>query len=555
MIRFAEVSVAYDDADRPTLVGVDLEVGEGELCLVVGSTGAGKSTLLGCVNGHVPHFTGGTVQGTVTVGGRDTRTFRPRDLADVVGVVGQDPARGFVTDRVTDELAYTMESLALPLPVMRRRVEDTLDLLGLADLRERPLATLSGGQQQRVAIGAALTANPAVLVLDEPTSALDPAAAEEVLAALHRLVHDVGMTVLLAEHRLERVLGYADSMIVVRDGTAEYGAPSDMIERSPVVPPVVELGLNLGWRPLALTVRDARRRAQPLRQALSRTDPTDSTGPTADVAGPAVVLRGGLGRRGDAAPPALRARGLVGGHGRTAVIGPVDVAIAPGAVTGLMGRNGSGKSTLLWTLAGALPALHGLVDVGGQNPRALRPADRRRLVALVPQQPGDLLYRTTVGQELEQADADAAAQPGGARTLLNRLAPELDITMHPGDLSEGQRLALALALQLVARPAVLLLDEPTRGLDYPAKSRLAVLLAELAGAGTSTLLATHDVEFAAAACAHMLILADGSVIADGPTPEVITASPTYAPSMAKVFAPAVVLTVADVMSDLVGCGR
>jgi energy-coupling factor transport system ATP-binding protein len=152
------------------------------------------------------------------VAGRDTRTHPPRELADVVGVVGQDPRSQFVTDTVEEELAYGMESLGLPADVMRRRVEETLDLLGLAELRARPLEQLSGGQRQRVAIGSVLTTHPQVLVLDEPTSALDPPAAEEVLAALQRLVHDLGVTVLLAEHRLERVVQYADRVIHVPGG-------------------------------------------------------------------------------------------------------------------------------------------------------------------------------------------------------------------------------------------------------------------------------------------------------------------------------------------------
>ena len=241
MIHFAAVTVSY--SSTPVLRDVTLHVPEGELGLVIGGTGSGKSTLLGAVNGLVPHFTGGTLSGTVTVAGRNTRDHPPRDLADVVGMVGQDPRASFVTDTVTDELAYTMESLALPQDVMRRRVEDTLDLLGLAELRDRPLATLSAGQAQRVAIGAVLTAQPRVLVLDEPTSALDPAAAEDVLAAIQRLVHDLGLTVLLAEHRLERVIQYADSVIwLLGDGQPiEHGAPSDIMRRSPIVPPVVEL--------------------------------------------------------------------------------------------------------------------------------------------------------------------------------------------------------------------------------------------------------------------------------------------------------------------------
>src|SRR4051812_34947170 len=151
------MGVTFADATEPVLAGVDLTIAEGELTLVVGRTGSGKSTLLRAINGLVPHFSGGTLHGRVVVDGRDTRTHRPRDLADVVGFVGQDPLSGFVTDSVEDELAYGMEPLRLPSDVMRRRVEEALDLLGLAEVRSRALADLSGGQQQRVAIGAVLT--------------------------------------------------------------------------------------------------------------------------------------------------------------------------------------------------------------------------------------------------------------------------------------------------------------------------------------------------------------------------------------------------------------
>ena len=178
-----------------------------------GPTGVGKSTLLGVVNGLVPRFSGGELRGDVLLDGASIVHTPPRDRAHVVGYVGQDPIAGFVTDTVEEELAYGMEQLGLAARTMRRRVEETLDLLGIADLRGRDLRTLSGGQQQRVAIGSVLTMHPRVLVLDEPTSALDPTAAEEVLATLTRLVHDVGVTVLLAEHRLERVVPFADRIV------------------------------------------------------------------------------------------------------------------------------------------------------------------------------------------------------------------------------------------------------------------------------------------------------------------------------------------------------
>ena len=215
MIELRDVHFAYDSGDSAILSGVDLTLEEGELVLVSGRTGVGKSTLLGVLTGLVPRFSGGALSGDVLIDGVSVIDQPPRERAHVVGYVGQDPSAGFVTDTVEEELAYGMEQLGLPGDTMRRRVEETLDLLGIAELRHRDLRTLSGGQQQRVAIGAVLTTHPRLLVLDEPTSALDPTAAEDVLATLTRLVHDLGLTVLLAEHRLERVVPFADRMCLL----------------------------------------------------------------------------------------------------------------------------------------------------------------------------------------------------------------------------------------------------------------------------------------------------------------------------------------------------
>lgn len=531
-IRFEHVSVRYDQAARPVLRDVDLAVEEGTLCLVIGRTGAGKSTLLGAVNGLVPHFTGGHLAGRVTVGGRDTRTHKPRELAHVVGVVGQDPLAGFVTDTVEEELAYAMEQLAVPPATMRKRVEETLDLLGIAELRHRPLRTLSGGQQQRVAIGSVLTAQPRVLVLDEPTSALDPTAAEDALAAITRLVHDIGITVLIAEHRMERVVQYADAIAYLPgDGTVRYGEPDGVLSDAAVAPPVVELARLAGWRPIPRSVRDARRRAGPLRDRLAghRPPPRRDPGTTA-LTGHRVSVR----------------------YGDLVAVRAVDLDLAAGQVTALMGRNGSGKTSLLWALQGSGSRAGGTVRVGaaGADPASLPARKARALVGLVPQTPSDLLYLETVGGECGQADLDAEAPAGTCRGLLDRLAPNVSDDQHPRDLSEGQRLCLVLAVQLTASPAVLLLDEPTRGLDYHAKRRLGEILGEQVAAGRAVLLSTHDVEFVAAVADRVVVLAEGDVVADGPTAEVIVASPALAPQVAKVLHPAPWLTVADVATAL-----
>ncbi|MEW2139181.1 ATP-binding cassette domain-containing protein [Streptomyces sp. NPDC005409] len=608
MIRFEQVSVTYEGASAASLQGVDLEIPEGELTLLVGPSGVGKSTLLGAVSGLVPHFTGGTLRGRVTVAGRDTRTHKPRELADVVGTVGQDPLAHFVTDVVEDELAYGMESLGLAPAVMRRRVEETLDLLGLNELRDRPLATLSGGQQQRVAIGSVLTPHPKVLVLDEPTSALDPAAAEEVLAVLQRLVHDLGTTVLMAEHRLERVVQYADRVLLLPSPGAPpvLGTPSDIMAISPVHPPVVSLGRLAGWTPLPLSVRDARRLAAPLRTRLSPAAaepgrplsvPARGAVSQGSAPDPAPQTPEGLDFRAAAphpAPPAFEARGSGGGapssgaapgllarllrrtspgratttataatepahvrglgvrRGPAQILHGIDLTAAPGEIVALMGRNGAGKSTLLATLVGTLAPTTGQVSVGGRAPHRTVPAEMVRRVGLVPQEPRDLLYADTVAAECAAADSDAGAAPGTCRDLVRALLPDVPDAIHPRDLSEGQRLALALALVLTGRPALLLLDEPTRGLDYAAKARLVEILRALAAQGHAIVLATHDVELAAELAHRVVILAGGEIVADGPTAEVVVSSPAYAPQVAKILAPGHWLTVGQVAEALAG---
>ncbi|PAN00672.1 cobalt ABC transporter ATP-binding protein [Streptomyces sp. Alain-F2R5] len=564
MIRFEDVSVTYDGAAGPTVRGVDFEVPEGELVLLAGPSGVGKSTVLGAVSGLVPHFTGGTLSGRVTVAGRDTRTHKPRELADVVGTVGQDPLSHFVTDTVEDELAYGMESLGLPPDVMRRRVEETLDLLGLSDLRSRPIATLSGGQQQRVAIGSVLTPHPQVLVLDEPTSALDPAAAEEVLAVLQRLVHDLGTTVLMAEHRLERVIQYADQVVLLpAPGEPPLpGPPAEVMAVSPVYPPVVDLGRLAGWSPLPLTIRDARRRAAPLRDRLAGREIPDRTPPAAPAASlpappalrPAPSRRWRRGKRVEASaastPYAAEVRALAVRRDRVQALRHVDLTVSPGETVALMGRNGAGKSTLLSALVGLVEPSSGSVRTGDAVPHRTAPRDLVRRVGLVPQEPRDLLYADTVAAECRAADRDAEAAPGTCRALLTELLPGVTDDTHPRDLSEGQRLTLALSVVLTARPPLLLLDEPTRGLDYAAKARLAGILRSLAAEGHAIVLATHDVELTAELAHRVVLLAEGEVIADGPAADVVVASPSFAPQVAKVLAPRKWLTVAQVREAL-----
>jgi energy-coupling factor transport system ATP-binding protein len=551
MIDFENLEVRYNEDGPPALTGIDLVVGEGELCLLAGATGSGKSTLVSAVNGLVPHFTGGTFSGRVRTDGRDTATHRPRDLADVVGYVGQNPSASFVTSSVTDEVAYTMESLGLPRRAMRRRLEDTLDLLALDDLRDRVPGELSGGQQQRVAIAAVLAANPWVLALDEPTSALDPLSSEDVLAAISRLVHDVGTTVLIAEHRLDRVLGSADTLAFLSSGTpgVRTGPLPAAAATCPLKPPVVEFGAAMGWDPPTVTVRSARQRATAMREQLAagpqgagaRSTPVRNRRPAGEALAEANGLGVVLGRR-----PTIPA------------LTDMTVSFHSGQITAVMGRNGSGKSTLLRALAGLHEPAQGTVRLvgrmGAADPARLRPPELVRRLGLVPQNPADLLYLPTVAAECAEADERTGGPAGRCRELLERLVGPISPRSHPRDLSEGQRLGLALAVVLTSEPPLVALDEPTRGLDYPARRRLGDVLGDLADAGHGVVLATHDVELVAELADRAVVLAHGGIVDIGSAAEVLTATPAFAPAMAKVFRPVPILTPSEAIATAVGLG-
>jgi len=533
MIVFSNVSLIYPTSTKTIFENLTFSVAEGELVLVMGSTGSGKSSLLRLVNGLVPHHTGGILSGDISVNGISTREVKPGGLAHLVGIVGQNPLNGFVTDIVEEELAFGMETLNLPTEIMRKRVEEVLDLLSLAHLRNRSIATLSGGEQQRVAIGSALVMHPKILVLDEPTSALDPIAAEEVLSIIHRLVHDLSLTVIISEHKLERVIQFADRIIHIKgDGLTDIGTPQEVLKSSDIAPPIIELGRALKLPEISLSVRDMRRMTETLRKKLKPV-PTASTRPPIEEMSNVVVVESVSLSYG--ASPALR---------------EVSLAIHSGEIVAIMGRNGAGKSSLLRSIAGILKVDRGRITVCGGNPLDLHGNERTRTIGFIPQEPSDLLYGQSVLAECQAADKDNRVPDGQTFALLGKLVPGISGNTHPRDLSEGQRLALALSVVLSAKPQVLILDEPTRGLDYSAKGSLIASLRESAKQGCTVLIATHDVELVAELTTRTIFIADGDIVADGTTTDVLLSSPAFAPQVAKIMSPAPWLTVKDVVAAI-----
>ncbi len=536
MIRFEAVSYTYPEAEWPALANIDLELPEGEFALVVGQSGSGKSTLLRCLNGLVPHFSGGRLSGRIRVNGLDPVAASPRVMSRHVGFVFQNPEAQFVMDRVEDELAFALENGAMPPQEMRIRVEEVLDLLDLAPLRNRLLETLSGGERQRVAIAAALAFRPQILALDEPTSQLDPQSAEDVLQALVRLNADLGLTILLAEHRLERVLPFVDHLIYLPTSGSGVvqGDPAEVLAPIELAPPLVQLAQKLGWEPLPLTIKAGRRHSQ--RWLKERR-------PSPQKANPEPVATG---------RPYLHAERLeVAYDGRT-VLRNVELQLWPGEIVALLGRNGAGKTTLLKALVGLARPRRGQIWLKGQNVTGRPVAEICQQVGYLPQNPAALLFADTVRAELEVTLRNHGLSPDQApiapKALLETLGLADKADAYPRDLSVGEQQRVALAAVTVTRPGALLLDEPTRGLDYRAKQRLVELLRRWRDEGMAILLVTHDVELAALAANRVALLSQGEMIANGPPAEVLGGSPLFAPQVARLFPETGWLTVEEVLN-------
>lgn len=543
MITIENLTYNYPNTTGPALREINLAVRPGEFVLLTGPSGAGKSTLLRTLNGLVPHFSGGRIAGRVRVAGRDPLRDGPRLMSQLVGMVFQNPEAQSVLDQVEAEIAFGLENAAIPSQEMRLRVAEVLDLLELTPLRQRSIASLSGGERQRVAIATALALRPQILALDEPTSQLDPKSAEDLLHTLVRLNEDLGLTILLAEHRLERIVRYAERLVYLTDGAVALDGPvADYLAALPQLPPVATLGRALGWQPLPLTVKAARRLA-PVRRLAASSLPTDLP----DVPRP--------GHLPDA--PLLQAEGVRFAYGRQPVLRGVDLAVRPGEAVVLMGRNGSGKSTLLKCLVGLLRPGAGQIRVQGRSIAGRDVADICRAVAYLPQNPDDLLFAETVTDELlVTLHNHDLARNGAARAQAHALLDELDLaaqaSSYPRDLSVGQRQRVALGAVMVTQPQLLLLDEPTRGLDYAAKHRLVSLWQRWRAAGMGLLLVTHDVELAAQVADRVVVLNEGEVIASGPAGAVLSASPLFAPQMVRLFPGRGWLTVEQAIAGLRG---
>ncbi len=526
------LTYSYPHADRKALSDISIHLDPGEFAVLAGRSTSGKLTLLRAACGLVPHFHGGEITGEVRVAGRNAIESGPGELAAVVGYVAQDPETQVVSTTVKAEIELPLEMRGDPPTSRARAVEEVALALAIPHLLDRPVETLSGGELQRVALAAALVSRPSLVLLDEPTSQLDPVAGDELIWLLRRLNEEWGITILLAEHRLERCLAAADRVFAMDSGAVSFdGAPRDFLAWSrdfdPALrTPAARLFSLAAIDPLPVGVRDARailasrepadgmRRTPPqrhlhARQSTCRQPTRPDQGSSREV--------------GPSPTPALLARDLwveltSGEHPRDVLRG-IDLRLQHCERVALMGRNGAGKSTLLRVAAGLLDPVRGKIETPGG-------------VALLTQNPSDYLVRERVGEELP-------GEAGVAALALVGLQHAIDA--DPRDLSGGERQRLALAIALAGQmegeqlPGLVALDEPTRGMDRARKDDLVELIDGLASRGAGVVIATHDVEFAAAFAERVVLLGDGCAIADGPAGEVLSGGWYFATEVARVL--------------------
>jgi len=525
VIKFDRFSFTYWGRPAPALKDLDLRICDGERLLVAGPSGSGKSTLARCLNGLVPHFYGGQLEGRVLIDGLDVTRTQPRELATRVGMVFQDPENQLVASDVERDVAFGPENLGLEPSEIARRVDDVLQSLGLSHLRHRPLSSLSGGEKQKAVIAGVLALHPRVLVLDEPTSELDPASAQEFFEMLSGLQWKLGLTVILIEHRIERVAAIVDRVVLLCEGQViADGRPCDVLDSHESAqlgvgaPPVTQLawalrakGLWAGMVPL--TVEQAR---DTLESAL-RTVGATCDAATHQSSEPVVSVKSLTHQYDGDMEPALA---------------DVDVLLPDGSVCAIMGRNGSGKTTLVKHFNGLLKPTSGSVYVCGTDVRESTVARMARMVGLVFQNPNDHLFAETVEDELRftlvhqgvpRAAVDARVEQALALFGLTSLR-----FAYPRSLSGGERQRVALASVLVARPRVLVLDEPTRGMESALRRVMSSLLREYAAGGNLVVLVTHDVEMAVEDAEHVLLLSSGKTEGYGEVKTVLDGHPVFA---------------------------
>ena len=530
----------YPDRKKPALNQINLQIEEGEFLLLIGGSGSGKSSLARVLAGLIPEFYGGRFGGQVYFQNRNLKEFKRRNLVQEIGIVFQDPEKQLVMAGVEAEVAFGLENLGLPPREMLRRVAEVMSFMDLEGVKQEFTAQLSGGLKQKLALASVLAMYPRVLILDEPTSQLDPVAAEAFFNLIKQLNEEIGLTIVLIEQRLERCFHLADRILLLEDGQIRYnGSPEKYsgwanARKIPLVPPVGNLLAQLGFSTVPLTIKKARQLLQ-ANYNLREPSPLSTRYNPLPVVPVKANFKDGL---------TLKKVWFTYPRGKEA-LRDINLQISTGELVAILGANGAGKTTLLKVAVGLLSPGRGQVLVPETERLDGRKKSKKNLgkrngllysgiVAYLAQNPNDYLFHDTVEEELLFSLKNFQLEDQGRiEAVLNNLDLKKYRETNPRDLSSGERQRVALASLLVTQPRFLLLDEPTRGMDYGLKREMGRILTELVKQGLSVLVVTHDVEFAALYASRVIMMFDGQIISDGPVGEVLGQSFFYTTQIGK----------------------
>jgi len=528
LIKIENLTFGYSGAEKPALQDVKLEVGDGEFVLITGPSGGGKSSLCRCLNGLIPHFYGGKITGKVEVQGLNVVKHSTKELATKIGMIFQDPENQLVAVDVEREIAFGLENLAFPRDLIAKRMEESLDTLGISDLRYRQVHELSGGEKQKVVIASVLALHPDVLVLDEPTSELDPKGAEEVLTTLDRLNDELGITVILIEHRLDRVVHLVDRLVILHAGRLiADGTPRQVLGGGEVanigvgIPPIIKLvrglrGKGIGIDDTPMTVKEGRSILDSVFQNAKRAVLWEKK----ELDGKPIISIDKLWHAYSNGLNALK---------------NVNLTVHEGEFVAIMGRNASGKTTLVKHINGLLKPTKGSVRVDGINTKEASIAELAQKVGFVFQNPNDHLFADTVEDEIAFTLKNLRFKSEEVASKVDEMLERFNLApyrhQYPRSLSGGEKQRVALASVIAAHPKILILDEPTRGMEYRLKSELMDFLNGYRSQGNAVILVTHDVETVAEHADRVILLSEGKIVVDGDKREVLSKALLFSPQI------------------------
>lgn len=528
MIRFNDFSFNYPDCAKPSLDKINVRISEGEFLVITGPSGGGKSTFLRSINGLIPNFYGGRISGTVLVNGRNASETPTKEMSETVGMVFQDPENQLISNDVEREIAFGMENLCFSKELMRKRIEEALDAVNITRLRNRTTSELSGGQKQKVAIASALATHPDILLLDEPTSELDPRSAESVLNVIEKINDELGLTILLVEHRLERVIHHVDRMLMIDHGKLIYDGSPRKIKSANVeswkvgLSPVTRLSLHFQERlsnGLPLTVKEARTSLSDILSAPKNKVNWGRVNPSGKVC-------------------LSMDKVYFSYDGEKDVLKNISFDVYEGDMIALMGKNASGKTTLVKLMNGLVKPRKGKVLLFGKKISDYELSDLIQKVGIVFQDPNLHLFNDTVEEEVAFVLRNLEMKEELIAKKVERILKQFKIDQYrksyPHDLSGGERQRVALASVLVSEPEMLILDEPTRGMDYFLKKELISYLKERA---KTVIMVTHDIETAAEFAERVVLVSEGSIISDGNKRDVLSKALLFSPQINRLVQP------------------